>query len=45
MLVAGSVALVVSRRGDLRSEYRLDSLLSREAVFLLNNLVLVGLAS
>ena len=32
------------RRGatTLRSEHRLDSLLSREAVFLLNNLVLVG---
>jgi cytochrome c-type biogenesis protein CcmF len=44
VLVAGSIALVISRRGDLRSEYRLDSLLSREAVFLLNNLVLVGLA-
>ena len=27
----------------LRSEHRLDSLLSREAIFLLNNLVLVGL--
>jgi cytochrome c-type biogenesis protein CcmF len=44
LLVAGSIALVISRRGDLRSEHRLDSLLSREAVFLLNNLVLVGLA-
>jgi cytochrome c-type biogenesis protein CcmF len=43
VLVAGSVALVVSRRVQLRSEHRLDSLLSREAVFLLNNLVLVGL--
>ena len=43
VLVAGSVALVVSRASELRSEHRLDSLLSREAVFLLNNLVLVGL--
>jgi cytochrome c-type biogenesis protein CcmF len=42
-LIAGSIALVVSRAPDLRSEARLDSLLSREAVFLLNNLVLVGL--
>jgi len=42
-LIAGSIALVVSRAGDLRSEHRLDSLLSREAAFLLNNLVLVGL--
>jgi len=41
--VAGSIYLVVSRRDVLRSENRLDSLLSREAVFLLNNLVLVGL--
>ena len=30
-------------RTELRSEHRLDSLLSREAVFLLNNLVLVAL--
>jgi cytochrome c-type biogenesis protein CcmF len=44
LMVAGSVALVVSRRDALRSEYRLDSLLSREAAFVLNNLVLVGLA-
>jgi len=43
VLIAGSVALVVSRRADLRSEHRLDSLLSRESVFLLNNVVLVGL--
>jgi len=43
ILVAGSVALVVSRLGDLRSEHHLDSLLSRESVFLLNNLVLVAL--
>jgi cytochrome c-type biogenesis protein CcmF len=42
-MVAGSIALVLSRAGDLRSEHRLDSLLSREAVFLLNNLVLVTL--
>ena len=42
-MIAGSVALVLSRAPDLRSEARLDSLLSREAVFLLNNLVLVGL--
>ena len=42
-LIAGSVALVLSRLPDLRSDARLDSLVSREAVFLLNNLVLVGL--
>src|SRR5271157_5271861 len=42
-LIAGSIYLVVSRRDMLRSEHRLDSLLSRESVFLANNLVLVGL--
>src|SRR6202140_3707754 len=42
-LVAGSVYLVVSRREMLRSEHRLDSLFSRESVFLANNLVLVAL--
>src|SRR5204862_465989 len=43
LMVGGSVWLVASRRVGLRSEHRLDSLLSREAAFLLNNLVLVGL--
>jgi cytochrome c-type biogenesis protein CcmF len=43
-VIALSVGLVISRLGDLRSEARLDSLLSREAFFLLNNLVLVALA-
>ena len=43
VLIAGSVYLVVSRRDMLRSEHRLDSLLSRESMFLANNLVLVGL--
>jgi cytochrome c-type biogenesis protein CcmF len=42
-MIAGSVYLVVSRRAMLRSAHRLDSLLSRESVFLANNLVLVGL--
>jgi cytochrome c-type biogenesis protein CcmF len=42
-MIAGSIALVASRRDVLRSEHRLDSLLSREAVFLGNNIVLVGL--
>jgi len=40
-MTAGSIYLVVSRAPQLRSEHRLDSLLSREVVFLLNNLVLV----
>jgi cytochrome c-type biogenesis protein CcmF len=39
----GSVALIVSRAGDLKSSAKLDSLMSREAFFLLNNLVLVAL--
>src|SRR3954468_23377120 len=43
LLACGSIPLVVARRGMLRSEHRLDSLLSREAMFLLNNVVLVGL--
>ena len=43
VLIAGSVALVVSRASDLRSEHKLDSIFSRESVFLLNNLVLVGI--
>ena len=42
-MIAGSIALVVSRARELRSEHRLDSLLSREAIFLLNNVVLVAL--
>jgi cytochrome c-type biogenesis protein CcmF len=44
VMIAGGLYLVVSRRDVLRSEHRLDSLLSREAAFLANNLVLVGLA-
>src|SRR3989440_195233 len=43
VLVAGSIYLVVSRRQLLRSQHRLEALLSREAIFLANNLVLVGL--
>jgi cytochrome c-type biogenesis protein CcmF len=43
VLLSGSIALVVSRLDGLRARGRLDSLVSREAVFLLNNLALVGL--
>jgi cytochrome c-type biogenesis protein CcmF len=43
-MLVGSIYLVVSRREQLASTHRLDSLLSREAIFLFNNLVLVGLA-
>jgi cytochrome c-type biogenesis protein CcmF len=42
-MVIGGVGLVIWRRDHLRSEARLDSLLSREAVFLLQNLVLVAM--
>jgi len=44
LVVLGSVVLVLSRLDSLRTEARLDSLVSREAFFLLNNLVLVALA-
>ncbi len=43
VMVIGGIVLVLSRREGLRSEHRLDSLLSREAVFMLQNLVLVGM--
>ncbi len=43
VLIASSIYLVVSRREMLRSEHRLDSLLSRESAFVANNIVLVGL--
>jgi cytochrome c-type biogenesis protein CcmF len=42
-MIVGSIVLVASRAPDLRSEHRLDSLLSRESVFLLNNFVLVAM--
>ncbi len=44
VLIVGSIGLVVSRRDTLKSENMLDSLLSREAVFIANNFVLVALA-
>jgi cytochrome c-type biogenesis protein CcmF len=43
VMIIGSIALIVYRRDALRSEHRLDSLLSREAMFLLQNLVLVAM--
>ena len=42
-MLAGSIGLIVWRRDSLRSESQLDSLLSREAVFLFQNLVLVAM--
>ena len=43
LLIAASIYLVYTRRDILASEHRLDSLLSRESIFLANNLVLVAL--
>jgi cytochrome c-type biogenesis protein CcmF len=43
VLIGTSIYLVVSRRDMLRSEHRLDSLLSRESIFIANNVVLVAL--
>jgi cytochrome c-type biogenesis protein CcmF len=45
VVAVGSAALIVSRLDDLRSEKRIDSLASREAVFLVNNLLLVALCA
>jgi cytochrome c-type biogenesis protein CcmF len=42
-MVIASVGLVLWRRDRLRSDAQLDSLLSREAVFLVQNLVLVAM--
>ncbi len=43
VMLIGSIGLVLWRRDSLRSEHELDSLLSREAIFLLQNLVLVAM--
>jgi len=45
VVMVGSAALIVSRLDDLRSEKRIDSLISRESVFLVNNLLLVALTA
>ncbi|TMK74446.1 MAG: heme lyase CcmF/NrfE family subunit [Actinobacteria bacterium] len=45
IVVIGSALLIVSRLDDLRSAKRIESLASREAVFLINNLLLIGLAA
>jgi len=42
VLIVFSGYLVYTRREDLKSRNRLDSLLSRESSFLFNNLILVG---
>jgi cytochrome c-type biogenesis protein CcmF len=45
VVLIGSTALIVSRLDDLRSPKRIDSLVSREAVFIVNNLLLVALCA
>ncbi len=45
VVVVGSALLIVSRLDELRSTKRIESLLSRESIFLVNNLLLVGLAA
>jgi cytochrome c-type biogenesis protein CcmF len=45
IVVIGSAALIVSRLGGLKPERRISSPLSREALFLVNNLLLVGLCA
>ena len=45
VVVVGSALLIVSRLDDLRSTKRIESLASRESVFLVNILLLVGLAA
>ena len=44
ILIISSIYLVVTRLDVLRSRHRLDSLFSRESIFLANNIVLVALA-
>jgi cytochrome c-type biogenesis protein CcmF len=44
MVIAIVVVLVAMRRTLLRSENEIDSFLSREAAFLFNNLLLIGIA-
>jgi cytochrome c-type biogenesis protein CcmF len=45
VVLIGSTALIVSRLDDLRAPKRIDSLASRESVFLVNNLLLVALTA
>jgi len=45
VVAVGSTLLIVSRLADLGPERRIESLLSRESIFVVNNLLLVGLAA
>jgi len=44
LVLAGAFGLLVYRLPELKSDNELDSIVSRESAFLLNNLVFVGLA-
>ena len=44
VVLVGSIGLLITRLPLLRSQHSLESYLSREAIFLFNNLLLVGLA-
>jgi len=45
VVLVGSTWLIISRLDILRSDRRIDSLASREAIFLINNLLLVALCA
>ncbi|MHB8658074.1 MAG: heme lyase CcmF/NrfE family subunit [Solirubrobacteraceae bacterium] len=45
VMMLGAIGLILWRREGLRSEAQIDSLLSREAVFLFQNLVLVAMVA
>jgi cytochrome c-type biogenesis protein CcmF len=45
IVAIGSTVLIVTRLDDLRPERRIESLVSRESIFLVNNVLLVGLAA
>ena len=44
-VIVGSAVIITMRLGDLRSDKRVESMLSRESVFLVNNFLLVGLCA
>ena len=44
VVVLGSGALIVWRLPELRADHRIDAFVSRETSFLLNNLILLGMA-
>lgn len=43
LAILGSAVLLISRLGELRAESRLESFISRETAFLLNNWILLGM--